>query len=469
MILLEGNIWSIHPLAVASARDAAQKLREATESAKPSKKQRRRQTPKTESGFAGVSESLLFREFAPDEMPLEMINGVAVVTISDLIVPWASYYYCSHPLLQQTFRYIQELRPQGGALLLIDSPGGAVKGSAETIDSLNAMQDAGIRTVAQVKGGAFSAAYKIASQCRGGIYVHRQDEVGSIGTKMVLTDYSEAMTKAGIEVVAITNANATFKTVGEFGLPITEEQREFLADYCEQLFAEFRRCVQDGRKLTDEQFAAVSNGGWWLPEPAMALGLVDGIRTTNETLVAMQPSTRSIFLKEESDMLTAAEQKAADEKAAAEKAAAEKAAAEKAATEKAAADKAAEEKAAAEKAAAEKAAADKAAAEAKSVDVGELQKWVATFGAENGTKWFVEAGCTYTQALERQVELQKKQIETVTTASQASEKLLKEVGEKLGQLDPLNLEKKAAKEEAGGKTAKEGMTLAEIMSERNKK
>jgi ClpP class serine protease len=472
MLYLDGQIWSIHPMAIATARDAAQTWRlEAAEDQQ--KKDDPRPKRKSKRNAANESFGLMSRSLSVDEMPMEMINGTAVITISDVIVSWCSYYFTSHPALQQCFNYLQQYKPQNGAVLLIDSPGGMAKGSAETIDALDALQDAGVKVTAQVAGGCFSAAYKIASRCRGGIYVHRMDEVGSIGTKIIIDDASERYAQLGVKPVAVTNEGAIFKTLGEPGLPITDEQIAFLTEYTQQIFGEFKRCVMTGRGLTEEQFSAVSDGRWWLPDEAKALGLIDGVRTTTETLASLQPAARSIFLKEESDMLTAAEKKAAEEKEAAEKAAAEKAASEKAATEKAAADKAAEEKAAAEKASAEKAAAEKAAADKATAEsqgqLGELARWVEKFGAENGTKWFLEAGCDYTQALERHVELQKKQIETVTTASQASEKLLKEVGEKLGQLDPLHLEKKAAKEEAGGKTAKEGMTLAEIMSERNKK
>lgn len=448
-------------MAIATARDAAQKWR--LEAGEEQPKGKAKAKGRNKRNGANESCGMMLRELSVDDMPMELVNGTAIITISDIIVSWCSYFYTSHPALQQCFKYLTQYKPQNGVVLLIDSPGGMAKGSAETIDALDALQDAGVKVTAQVAGGCFSAAYKIASRCREGIYVHRMDEVGSIGTKMILDDTSEHYAQMGIKPIAITNEGASFKTLGESGLPITEEQIAFLNEYTQQIFAEFKRCVMTGRALSEEQFAAVSDGRWWLPEEAMSLGLIDGIRTTNETLMSLQPSTRSIFLKEESDMLTAAEKKAAEEKAAAEKVAAEKAAAEKVVVEKAAADKAAEEKAATEKAAADKAAAE---SQSKTVDVHELQKWVATFGAENGTKWFVESGCTYTNALERHVELQKKQIETVTTASQASEKLLKEVGEKLGQLDPLQLEKKESKEEAGGKDSKAGKTIAEIMSAR---
>lgn len=450
MLFLNGQIWSIHPLAISAAREAAQR-QEPSES-KPGKRKR------------AANEVLsLNRELSVDELPLEMHNGTAIVAISDLIVSWASYDYCSHPGLQQTFRLLAEQQPKNGVVLLIDTPGGMTKGSAETIDALNALQDSGVTVTAQVKGGCFSMGYKLASQCRGGIYCHRMDEVGSIGTKMVLEDYSEYFAKHGIEVVPITNDGATFKTLGEIGLPITDEQRAFLSEHVEQVFTEFRRCVQDGRQLTDDQFAEVSDGRWWLPEEAQRLGLIDGVRTLNETLASMQPASRLTPLREESDMSKATEAAAAKE--AADKAAAEKQAADKAAAEKAEADKAAAEKAVADKAAAEKAAADKTE-EKPPKQMQELQKWAATFGAENGTQWFLDEACDYTQACERHIAAQKQQLEAAQSKAEEHGKLLKEVSEQLGQLDPLQLERKEAKEEAGSGKESKGKSIAEIMSMR---
>lgn len=450
MILLDGAVWSIHPLAVASAREAARVHKQASATAPPAESRRRSRGKGRKT--SELSESLLSREFAPEDMPLQMINGVAVVTISDVIVSWASYYYCSHPMLQQVFRYIADTRPSGGCLLLIDSPGGMAKASAETVDALNFMQDQGVNTVAQVKGGCFSAAYKLASQCRGGIYTHRMDEVGSIGTRMVLADYSAAMAKAGIEFIPITNAGATFKTLGEFGLPVTDEQREFLADYVAQVFAEFRSCVQDGRGLSDEQFAVVSDGRWWLPAEAQQLGLIDGVRTFEESLAAMQsPSSRSIFLKEESPMSKQGEKPAETP-------------AEKPATET----KPATDTTPATESAAAGQPAEKPAKATPKTDVAELQKYVTAFGAEHGTKWFIE-GVSYPEACEKHIAVLNEKLTVVQAESANATKLLQEVGSKLGELDPLKLEKKETTEEAGGKPSQAGMTIAEIIAARNAK
>ena len=455
MILLNGQIWNVHPLAVSSAREAMTSFR-AEQTGEPKANGKRGQRT-TKSEAVGLN-----RELCLDDLPLELRNGTAIVAISDIIVSWCSYYFCSHPALQQTFRYLAEQQPKNGVILLIDSPGGMAKGSAETIDALNALQDAGVKVTAQVKGGCFSAAYKLAAQCRGGIYVHRMDEVGSIGTRMVLTDYSEALAKSGIEVVPITNAGATFKTLGEFGLPITDEQRQFLADHIEQVFGEFRRCVQTGRGLSDEQFAEISDGRWWLPEEAQQLGLIDGIRTFEETLAAQQPTVKSLLTREETTMADAAKAPTTETKPAAETKP-QSETPEK--VEKTEATPQVEAKAKAE---------TKSEATAPAAtptrDLKELQRWVTTFGAEDGTAWFLDETCSYTQAYERHIAAQQKALEAAQQKSASDGKLLKDIGEQLGQLDPLQLEKKEAKEEAGTKAeqAKKGMSIAEILAARNK-
>ncbi|MCA9063414.1 MAG: S49 family peptidase [Planctomycetaceae bacterium] len=449
MLYLDGQIWSVHPMAVSSAREAVA-ARRADE---------RNRIPATMEGMG--------RALPIEYLPLEYFDGVPVVTIQDVIVCWQSCCYTSHPVLQQTFRHLMEQQPADGrAILLIDSPGGMAKGSAETIDALNALQDAGVTVTAQVRGGCMSAAYKIASQCRGGIFAHRMDEIGNIGTRIVLEDYSRRFKDLGIEIVPITNEGADFKLIGELGLPVTDQQKKFLQSHLEGVFQDFRECVMSGRNMTATQFAAVSDGRWWLPEDAQKLGLIDGIRTFEETLASTTPTTSSTLTREEQAMPTDSkpgEQKPTQSATATEQNPAVTAPA------TAGTPATTEQKPAATQTGTATAPAAGESSATNGVQLAELQKWVATFGAENGTKWFLESGCDYTQALERHVALQKSQLEQAQQQASDNGLLLKQIAGQLTELDPLQLERKGTGDEAGASEQKKGLSIQEILAARNRK
>ena len=165
-------------------------------------------------------------------------------------------------------------------LLRIDSPGGSADGSAELADAIfNARAQK--RIVAQIDGLGASLAYLIASQAET-IYAGRIDRIGSIGTLLMLYDWSEFYTRQGIEAVPI--ATGPFKAAGAEGTEITPEQRAYFQSIIDQIQQEFSADVRRGRGFSAEKLAAVSDGRIWLAPEAKTLGLIDGIQTFDETL-----------------------------------------------------------------------------------------------------------------------------------------------------------------------------------------
>lgn len=176
-------------------------------------------------------------------------------------------------------------------VLEVDSPGGSVSGLAELADAIYTARDTK-PVIAQVDGMAASAGYQIASQANQ-IFAGREDMVGSIGVKLMLYDFSQAFEEAGIEAVPIDTGE--FKSAGEMGTEITEEQRADFQRLVDRYFDGFVDAIMRGRGMSEASVREVADGRVFIGSEAEGLGLIDGVQTLRETLtqLAQQNQSRS--------------------------------------------------------------------------------------------------------------------------------------------------------------------------------
>ena len=165
-------------------------------------------------------------------------------------------------------------------VLRFDSPGGTVDGLSDLGDAVFKARDSKPIT-AQVDGLAASAAYYVAAQAST-IVAGRTDLVGSIGTKLVLWDMSAAFDDAGIKVVAIDTGE--FKSAGEPGTEITDEQIADFRRLVDAFFADFVEAVARGRGMEKSAVRAVADGRVFTGPEARKLGLVDRVGSFDETI-----------------------------------------------------------------------------------------------------------------------------------------------------------------------------------------
>lgn len=165
-------------------------------------------------------------------------------------------------------------------VLLIDSPGGSASG---TDDAAQAVATAAkIKpVVAYCEDMCCSAAYWIASQASR-IVANPTAMVGSIGTLLVVYDYSRMAANEGIEPIVF--GTGAYKGAGVPGTVITPEQRAHFQRIVDDLNSHFLAAVQSGRGLTDEQISAVSTADVWIGQAAVDRGLVDEIASLDTVL-----------------------------------------------------------------------------------------------------------------------------------------------------------------------------------------
>lgn len=158
-------------------------------------------------------------------------------------------------------------------ILSIYSSGGTVDGTGDLADEVrNASKEKPV--IAYLEDICASAAYWVASQADV-VYASPHTQVGSIGVYMVVNDESVAAETAGVKTHVISTAE--LKGAGVPGAPVTDAQLAEWQRQINSIHEDFKSAIMRGRKMTVEQFEAVSTGGVWDAAKAKKLRLVDRI------------------------------------------------------------------------------------------------------------------------------------------------------------------------------------------------
>lgn len=229
-------------------------------------------------------------------------GAVAIFNVNGVLSPEPEWYdEISSKALAEQFRLAKDDDEVTSGLMFIKSPGGY---SIGMIDLANAAAEfAAVKPlVAQVDMMCCSAAYWLASQAQK-IYAPIDAEIGSIGARNHIIDSSKYFNEMGVEVIS--SDTGPFKSLGVVGTKVTDEQRAYLQERVDLVMKDFTAAVRAGRKMTEEEFAAVGTGRTWWGEEAVALKLIDGIQTTKQTLASLAASstskTRSKTMSAEND------------------------------------------------------------------------------------------------------------------------------------------------------------------------
>jgi signal peptide peptidase SppA len=221
----------------------------------------------------------------------QLIGGVSVIPIVGVMWKDARFRgYADTRAITDSVKAASGDDNVRAIVLRIDSPGGSVDGLAELGDAI--LSARGVKPViAQVDGMAASAAYYAASQASR-IVAGRMDMVGSIGTRIMLYDFSKYFSEVGIKAIPIDSSpeDRPFKSAAIQGTEITELQQADFQRIVDDYFGDFRNVVIRGRGMSAESFDAVADGRVWVGDEARKVGLIDGLATLGETLAALSGS-----------------------------------------------------------------------------------------------------------------------------------------------------------------------------------
>jgi len=167
-----------------------------------------------------------------------------------------------------------------GAMLVLDTPGGTVKGNADLANSVSAF--AGVKPIYSfTEDLTASAGVSIASQAHRRYANQATALYGSMGTYAVIQDLSGMAEQLGVKVHVVKAGE--FKGAGQPGTPITESQ---LAEWQREVNAlneAYLGLIAGGLRQPLERIRELADGRIHMAADAVKLGLLDGVQSYEET------------------------------------------------------------------------------------------------------------------------------------------------------------------------------------------
>lgn len=219
-----------------------------------------------------------------DIRTLRTADGLAVIPLIGMMTKYGSSLGdgFSTVAARRAIRNAAQDATVRGLVLLIDSPGGTSRGVGDLAGEVRSA--AAVKPVtAFIEDMGASGAYYVASQATR-VAAPKTAMIGSIGTYMVVADYTQAYAKSGVTVHVVRAGE--FKGAGYPGDAVTPGQLAEFQREVEMVNAQFLAAVSSGRRMSAAQMQAVATGQVWDAPQAMALGLVDAVETFEDTLAA---------------------------------------------------------------------------------------------------------------------------------------------------------------------------------------
>jgi signal peptide peptidase SppA len=232
-------------------------------------------------------------------------DGVAVIELTGPLMKFASSFEAGTSTVYARRQIRAAVRdPDVSAILLvIDSPGGTVSGTADLADEV-AKAAKSKRVEAFIEDLGASAAYWVASQA-GKVWANRTAAVGSIGVYSVLYDQSAAAAQLGVKVHVIRAGE--FKGMGEPGTEITADQLGEAQRLVNEYNDFFVRGVASGRRLSLSATRELADGRVHIGQAAVELKLVDGLSTVEATLATLTRNRSKATMSEDKQTPPASE------------------------------------------------------------------------------------------------------------------------------------------------------------------
>lgn len=217
----------------------------------------------------------------------EVANGVALISMSGPMMKGRSKFPHANTIqVRRAIRAAVKSPAVDGIMLLVDSPGGTVAGTDELARDIELAGQAKPFRVHADDLMASAAVWATATAER--ITASQTTEVGSIGTILVVQDTSEFLAQKGVKVHVV--STGAMKGAGAEGAPVTDEQLRMLGDRVANVNAHFVNAMQSGRRLTNRQLEAVSDGRVFIASRALELGLIDAVMSADDAVASFRRS-----------------------------------------------------------------------------------------------------------------------------------------------------------------------------------
>ena len=171
-------------------------------------------------------------------------------------------------------------------IIHIDSRGGEAFGLHEAFAFIRSLKKP---CYAVVESCAASAAYYLAAGCDKIYTTSKFSKVGSIGIMSVYVDDQEYYEQNGIKVKELYSNYSPLKNEDSRKLE-AGETKEFIEKYLDPLAKAFIEDVQSARKKVEDGSDALK-GEIYLAEEAQTVGLIDGVKSFDDTILKLAEKT----------------------------------------------------------------------------------------------------------------------------------------------------------------------------------
>jgi len=226
--------------------------------------------------------------------PVVVDGGIAILPLRGILAPRLSWMdEISGGTSTERFKaWFQEAIADArvnAILTHVDSPGGSAAGNEELATVLRDAR--GLKPAwAVAEGMCASAAYYVGSAFAR-LYASPSTEVGSVGTYMIHSESSIADKADGYTYTVIKAGE--FKAAGNSVEPLGP-RRSVLQERIDAYYGQFVAAVAANRGRTPAEVeASFGQGKVMLAAAALAVGMVDGVKTFDEVLAELQSQFRS--------------------------------------------------------------------------------------------------------------------------------------------------------------------------------
>lgn len=218
-------------------------------------------------------------------------TGVALIGIQGQITKGrSSFGGTSSVRTRLALRTAERDSDANSIMLAIDSPGGTVAGQYEFAEEIYRIRKDGIKPIhTHASTGMHSAALWAGVQA-GRVTAGPMTEIGSIGTVMVVHDYSEAYEKEGIKAHVISTGE--MKGAGAAGTEITDTMLAEWQARVDEMNQFFLDAVKRGRGMGIDAVRALADGRDWMAKDAVGLGLIDGVEGFDQAMNTLRKAAR---------------------------------------------------------------------------------------------------------------------------------------------------------------------------------
>lgn len=200
-------------------------------------------------------------------------NSIGILEINDVIMD-----------SKKTLKHLKSFEKDEnvkGVVVRLNSPGGSVAPSQEIYEAVKAFPKP---LVASMDSIAASGAYYIACGAKQ-VFANAGTLTGSIGVIIPFMNLEKLMEWAKVKQYSIKTGK--FKDSGATYREMSAEERELFQNLVDDVLAQFRAAVMEGRKMTEAEAVAVSDGRIFTGQQAKNLNLVDNIGTLHDAVNAV--------------------------------------------------------------------------------------------------------------------------------------------------------------------------------------